>query len=324
MLGNQVTVLTLKLHHSLKQKIVVDGVEVIRVAGVAPSNNYFLPSLELTSLLNKIDADIIHVHNIGALTVPVTVFSHAFLHLDSRLIVSPHHHEGGSTPQTRLMWKFYKPLARKTLQLADKIHAVSLFESKLLQRDFGVEPVIIPNGVSDDALLYEWNPPEKLSVVYAGRIEEYKQVHTLAKAVSRAQKILGEKITFRIVGNGSYLSNVMDVARSLKLEVEYYDFLPRTKYLELLSNSNLFANLSLYEAFSITTAEALAIGMPVVVSKPWGYNFYNYNVRIVSGDDFGMVGENISEMFRKHIRNLKKYNFTWKKVSTEIFERLYN
>lgn len=298
--------------------------EVIRIAGVAPSNNYFFPSPELMGVLRKVDADVVHVHNIGALTVPVTVFSHALLHLDSKLIVSPHHHEGGSTSQTRLMWNLYKPLARKTLQLADKIHAVSLFESKLLRRDFQAEPIIIPNGISDDTFLYRWKQPETPSVMYAGRIEEYKQVHTLAKAILKAQQVLGQKITFRIVGNGAYLPNVLEMARRLQLQVEYYDFLPRKRYLKLLCNSSLFANLSLYEAFSIVTAEALGIGLPVVVSKPWGYNFADYNVRIVHGYNANEVGKNISEIIEKPNEGKRKYDYTWKKVSTEISEKLYN
>jgi glycosyltransferase involved in cell wall biosynthesis len=322
-LGHQVTVLTLKLHLSLDSENTIKGVKVIRIAGAAPSNYYFIPSPELVQVLSKLDVDVVHVHNIGALTVPITVFFHRLLRRDSRLVVSPHHHEAGSSPHTRFMWQFYKPIARKSLQLADNVHSVSTFESKLLKRDFGTDSLVIPNGISDDTLNYMWNPPDTPVVTYAGRMEEYKRIHVLVSAVSVAEQILGKRIILRLIGNGSYLNQILMKAEEMKVEVDYHDFLARNDYLELLSKSSVFANLSMFEAFSIVAAEALSMNMPSVVAKPWGYNFYGYNVKMVDGLDATSTGKIIAALIENPTRAKKRFTYTWRDVAQEITKRLY-
>ena len=194
-LGHEVTIITLKLHSHLKKEDIIDGVKVIRVPGYAPSNAYFIPSHKfLDTLISIKDVDIIHIHNIGALTVPCTVLTHAVFKGSSKLVITPHYHESGSTFHTRLAWPLYKPIVMKCLRKASVVHAVSPFEAELLKRDFGIKSVIIPNGVNEDIFLYNWTPPAEPVIIYAGRVEKYKRVHLLVEAVARAQRYLKQKI----------------------------------------------------------------------------------------------------------------------------------
>jgi len=49
--------------------------------------------------------------------------------------------------------------------------------------------------------------------------------------------------------------------------VEFLEPQPRERYLELVSRARYAINPSKHEAFSIFTAEALAIGTPAIISK---------------------------------------------------------
>jgi len=49
--------------------------------------------------------------------------------------------------------------------------------------------------------------------------------------------------------------------------VKFLEPQPRDKYLELLSKARYAINPSKHEAYSIFTAEALAIGVPAIISK---------------------------------------------------------
>src|SRR5207253_7194537 len=82
---------------------------------------------------------------------------------------------------------------------------------------------------------------------------------------------------------------VMNLGRSLSVEVEQLGYLPRQDYLARLAGSTVLANVSLYEAYSLVTAEALAMGVPVVVSKPWGYGFTGPKTTLVDGENLEEV-----------------------------------
>ena len=327
-LGHEVLVVTLRVHPGLPAEEVVDGVKVVRVPGVAPSNAYYAPSPQIVKAVRAARPDVVHVHNVGALTVPVVVLTHRLVGLGGRLVITPHHHEGGSTAHTRAAWAIYKPIAAEALRAADVVHSVSPFEAKLVERDFGVRPVVIPNGVKEDVLRFAWSPPEEPVVTYAGRVEGYKRVHTLARAVGVVRESLGVNVALRVVGSGPYLPRVVRVCRELGVPLEHYPFLPRTHYLRALATSTVFANISMYEAFSIVAAEALAIGVPAVLSKPWGYTFLGYGARVVDGGRVVDVAEALAEAIeyrdvsirgrRRGVRML-----TWGEVASRVEKMLY-
>lgn len=192
-----------------------------------------------------------------------------------RYVVTPHHHESGSKWHTRLLWKPYKPLAKRVVREADVVHSVSPYEAELIRRDFHVDPIVVPNGVSEDVFSHRWNPPAgKIILTYAGRVERYKHVDLILKCASILQgKLKDIPVSVRIIGRGSDLKRISRIARRLEVKTEHFDFLPRREYLKLLSNSTVFINLSSYEAYSIVTAEALALGIPSIVAEPWGQTF---------------------------------------------------
>lgn len=323
-LGHDVEVVTLDPSMGLKHEEYFGGIKVTRFPCIAPNyNSYFLPSPKVVEYLSSSKADIVHAHNIGALLVPATWIAVGRTHRNGSFIVSPHHHEQGSLWHTRMMWHLYKPLAKKVLDSASAVHCVSEFEARLVRKDFFVDPFVVPNGVADDVFSMKWNPPkDRMVLTYAGRLEGYKRVRKVLE-VSSYLSGKGHPNTVRVIGNGPDLANIINDSKRLNLDLELHPFLPRDEYLRMLSTSSYFLNLSMYEAFSLTTAEALGMGVPSVVSLPWGEIFRDYgNVSIVNGDDSQSVAESILKA-EKNVDLRREFKARpWKQVAEMLLDEV--
>ena len=277
-------------------------------------------------LIGAFEADVLHAHNIGALTVPMAALAHRLFRKRSRLVISPHHHAKGSKTHTRIAWLAYKPFAQKTLKDADKVHAVSSYEASLLRRDFGIDPVLVPNGIGSDVFGYGWQPPQGEAIItYAGRMERYKRVESLVRALSIAQKMTGRKARLRLTGSRDGVGAVMDLGRTLSVQIEQLGYLPREDYLTRLAGSTVLANVSRYEAYSLVTAEALAMGVPVVVSKPWGYAFLGPKTTRVDGEDVEEIAGALAQRILGSQEGMggKIVVPTWRVTAKRIVEELY-
>ena len=326
-IGHEVEVVTLDTHGKLPPIETYRSIRVRRFRGIAPQEAYYTPTPRVIKYLHQAEADIIHVHNIGALLAPAAWLALKTRNKKPKYIITPHHHESGSKWHTRLLWKPYKPLARKIIRDADKVHSVSHYEAELIKRDFKTNPIIIPNGVSEDVFQYKWNPPgDEAILTYAGRIEAYKRLDLLIKTARKLQENNPTlKIRVRLIGEGPHLQETLTLAREQGVQVEHHPFQERKKYLALLSSSTALVNLSENEAYSIVTAEALAIGVPAIIAEPWGNTFRQTpHVHIVDRENIQQITRVIEEI----IRNPGKENSTpsikpWSQVAREIHEKIY-
>lgn len=328
--GIEVEVVTLDPSERLPREENYKSVIVKRFRGYAPSQAYFIASMECVNYLKKIDADVVHIHNVGSVLTLQALMTIRRRGGKPLVVISPHHHEGGSRWHTKIAWLFYKPLIRRALKRADRVHAVSDYEASLIRRDFHVEPIVIPNGVSEDVLSYRWDPPrDRVVATYAGRVERYKRVDLAVKVLKGFQERIGRKAILRVIGEGGDLPRVLGVARRSGVEVEWHRFLPRERYLKLLSQSTVFINLSKYEAYSIVTAEALAIGVPAIIAEPWGNTFkHEEGVYIVEAEDLSTTVETLKKIANLDTNSLKPLkrisrSLTWSQVTEHIVSKLY-
>jgi glycosyltransferase involved in cell wall biosynthesis len=148
------------------------------------------------------------------------------------------------------------------VEAADKVHAVSRKEAGLVQSHYpgaAGKLVVIPHGVDEDVVERRWKGWESGYMMYAGRIERYKR---LELAVELAKK-MGLKLL--IVGEGPHKEKLRRHAERYG-NTELLPPQPRHKYLDLLAQARYAVNPSAHEAFSIFTAEALAMGVPAITS----------------------------------------------------------
>ncbi len=259
--------------------------------------------------------DVVHVHN---LHYPKTILFGMRMSRFYKVVVTPHFHGIGRRRRLWPLWlRFVKVWIKKV-----RVHAVSEFEANLIRRYLEVEPVIIPHGIDEDVFDYSWEPSDY--VLYSGRIEEYKRVEKLGEVVKHLNE-LGVKVKLIVQGEGSYKEELKRKLESIGIEFEMRGFVDRREYLRTLSKALLFGNLSLMEAYSIASAEALAMGVPSLLSLPWGGHFKHCPSAILSSPNEppSHVAERVAKFLERY--TLARCPFKpWSSVAREYLEALYS
>lgn len=166
------------------------------------------------------------------------------------------------------------------------------------------------------------NDYDEYSVVFVGRLMEYKGAHRLIKAFSHVIREL-HNAKLHIVGSGPEMSKLKELSRKLYLEknIVFHGWLPRNRVLKIVSSSALLAHPSLYESFGYVIIEAYALGKPVVVHKA------PYSKELVERLETGLIVDTFNEkVFSEALLTLltdrglyKKYSLNAQRVAEEIF-----
>jgi len=126
--------------------------------------------------------------------------------------------------------------------------------------------VVIPNGVdfSEFSGLTRRNRKFR-SILYVGYLPSFKGVQYLVEVLPK----LPEDVVLEIVGRGPLRPFLKRRARELEVydRVKFYENLPRRELLQKYADADLFVLLSMYEAYSLVVAEALAAGTPCIVAN---------------------------------------------------------
>ena len=263
---NEVEVISADLSSGTPHNEEINGVRIKRFRSIAPSDAYFF-SPQILFYLRKTDFDIIHAHNYHAFPAYFASFVKR-----GTLIFTPHYHGMGSTAFRDFLNRPYKLIGSKIFKRADKVICVSEHEKDLVQRNFGIEDkdiVVIPNGLNlreiEEAEPFEFDHD---LILYVGRLEKYKNIHLVIKAM----KFLPECYFYIIGDAGSYKKELGNLIHKLHLEnrVKILSNVSDAEKYRWLKTCLLFINLSGIEAFGITVLEALAAGRPVIVNGEGG------------------------------------------------------
>ena len=284
-----------------------NGIKVYEHPTFSPNNAYHIPLKrgELVERLKSIlrEVDVVHVHNFHSV-FSVWIGKKAKEIADIKLIATGHYHSTGHSTVRKVLWIPWKRYLKRFLERVDKIHTISQLEKERILKDFPSSKdklVLIPNGVDEDVFRYEWRGENSDYMMYAGRIEKYKRIE---KAIEVAKEL---NLRILIVGSGSYKSTLVDYSKRIYSNVEFLKPLPRDEYLKLLSNTRYAINPSEREAFGLFTAEAMAIGVPVIGS---------IEVAKAIGAE---LKEKIGDLFLLDRIRVK----SWSEVVKEYMEKLY-
>jgi glycosyltransferase involved in cell wall biosynthesis len=161
-----------------------------------------------------------------------------------------------------------EPLTRAVLQRADVVVSVSRDLGDYLQSAMGVANVtVIPNGVDVE----EFRPGRRdagptLRLLSISRLVPRKNIHVLIAAV---EQLVGEghDLSLVVAGTGPEEERIRRLAEASRGTVRFLGFIDEARKRELLSGGDVFVQLSIREGLSIATLEALASGVPCVVSN---------------------------------------------------------
>ena len=150
---------------------------------------------------------------------------------------------------------------------ADKIIAVSEMVKRSLKERYGVDSVVIPNGIdsSEFAGARRTRKSKGNILLFAGNQFWLKGLHYLI----RANALLKKPWEIVAVGMDSSQEEEIKVLVDCK-GVVFKGKVSRQNLMKEYKKANAFAMPSVYESFGMVYLEALAFGLPVLASKGTG------------------------------------------------------
>ncbi|MCI4337320.1 MAG: glycosyltransferase family 4 protein [Thermoplasmata archaeon] len=271
--GHEVTVLTSLLTPGLPTDERIDGVRVVRVPALGVVFNSPI-DYGIRRAIQQIPADVVHLHYPPPLTsyfatrgldrrgTPVCLTYHCDLYL--------------AGPWGRLGTGLYERLILPTtFRNVDRfiVHTRSYGQTSSALRGRPLE--IIPSSVdltrfrpgsSNEQLRARLGLTGRRVIAFTGRLVPHKGIDALLRALPK----LPPDVTLLVIGRGPRLAQLQSTARRLRVEdrVKFCadvgdDDLP--EYLRL-AELFVFPSQNRLEGFGLAVAEAMAVGLPVIIA----------------------------------------------------------
>lgn len=183
----------------------------------------------------------------------------------------------GLVPELSWMHRLLTPYRRSVLKRASHIVANSkgLAELSKTADPFPVE--VIPNGV--DTNIFNPSPSKetdkKFTFLFTGRFRPQKNLHQLLESFNEVRLRASRPVFLRMVGDGPQRVDLQEKAASLGLTDDHIVFdgwLDRNHLPVVYAEADAFLNPSHYEGMPNTLLEAMASGLPSVVTRVQGQN----------------------------------------------------
>jgi len=275
--GHEVKVQTSGLSH-LPVREQRDGVEILRTpcfrrredTCTVPEMALYLAASFLPAwrLAGNWKPDVIHAHfavPTGALAFPVSRLTGIPYVLTAHLGDVP----GGVPEQTARLFSLVNPLARILWKSAAGVTAVSSFVSGLARAAYGLEPVIIRNGIEPRAAGITPRANSTPRILLAGRLSVQKNPLLALQALALLKDL---DWSLSIIGEGPLGAALRVEAGKLGLEkrVTFHGWLAGERVAAIMAQSDILIMTSLHEGLPMVGVEALQHGLAIVGSAIGG------------------------------------------------------
>jgi glycosyltransferase involved in cell wall biosynthesis len=247
---------------------VVDGITVRRFPTLRHDATFFLsPSLFRWVDAHAREYDLLHAHSYHT-PLPLAAAIVA-ARRKVPLVCTLHYTGTGHTWRRDLLHIPYRPAAAWMLRRADAIICTSQAERDLLSSRFRTRAsklTVIHNGIEPDEFLGARPTPlpdDRTCVLYAGRLEGYKNTPALVRAVAMLPEV-----SLVIVGDGAARDTVLSSAADAELgdRLRLFPGLPHAELIRWYRTADVFVSMSARESFGIALLEAAVAGARVVAS----------------------------------------------------------
>ena len=231
---------------------------------------------------------------------------------------------------------YYHLFEKRNLVHAVAIHATSRLEAESLEcLGLGREIHVIPLGVD---LVISPSPPKRpnspLRILFLSRLHPMKGLPLLFQALALLRREgLRPFLTVAGEGDAAYPRKLKQAMETLGLEsqIEFIGFVQGEDKTRVLADADIFVLPSHQENFGVAAAEAMAAGLPVIVSDQVGIapdiQEYGAGLVVQCGADSikeglkKLMGDPVlrSEMGRQGQR-LVRERFSWEKVASQLIE----
>ncbi len=297
--------------NDLNKWIELDGIKVKYFKSYFYEHFTFSP-LMLISLVNEVKSyDLIHIT--GVWNFPVFAASLACIINKKPFIISPRgvlYKDAINIKSKFIKLLYFNIFARHYLKKANAIHYTTTDEKEHIFHNVNKKSIVIPNGI--DLKTFDILPEKgafknkypalnsKKYILFLGRVNKQKGLLFLIKAF---QKLINEfKDLYLVIagpddGFQPYLESEI---RRLNLEkrVLFTGMLSGKDKLSAYIDAEIFILPSYFENFSMSTTEAMACGLPVIISNKVGI------YKEIKESQAGIVSEVEAESIYQSIINL--------------------
>ncbi len=271
--GHEVTVVTARYDRRLPRTEAAEGYRIVRVPSLFVAFNTPF-DWGTGAAVRRLEADVFHLHYpppltsyfatraLGTRRVPVCLTYHCDLEMPGR-------------PGRLLAGAYQRFFLPPTLRRVDRVvvhtRSYGITSAMLRGRELAVVPSVVDldrlrPGVDVGTLRRDLRLDGRRVMVFTGRLVPHKGVDVILEALAR----LPDDVALLVIGAGPRLSSLVRQARRLGVEARVRfcpavsdDDLPR--YLAL-GDVFVFPSQNRLEGFGLAVAEAMAMGLPVVVA----------------------------------------------------------
>lgn len=173
------------------------------------------------------------------------------------------------------LYPFLKPVLRIIWRNAEQVIAISQEHQRLaLETMPNLQIPIVFNGVETDVFhpAGELKAAGPINILCVGRLIERKGQHHLIKAFASLKKSTQHSIHLTLVGTGDFEPELKKLTGDLGIReaVTFQGFVPREAMPGVYRAADIFVLPSQSEGMSIALLEAMASGLPVVVTNAGG------------------------------------------------------
>ncbi|MFV8467093.1 glycosyltransferase [Flavobacterium sp. LB1P62] len=210
-------------------------------------------------------------------------------------------------PEKSISLPFKKLIQNYAFKKADLIHAwgpvmtISMIEANVDMN----KVLVLPKGIDLEKFSNTNNAnPEKIcAIVTRSLLPEYRHDIILKSFALLNQK--GMDFTLTIIGDGTQLSKLKDLAKDLGIEnkVNFTGRIPNTALPKLLQQSNIYISMPITEGVSSSLFEAMATNCyPIVTDIAGNQSWIKHreNGQLVPVDDFEMLAEELIWAFENN------------------------
>ncbi|MFC1626985.1 glycosyltransferase [Patescibacteria group bacterium] len=189
--------------------------------------------------------------------------------------------------------KFSLPFIKLTelvgLKFADKVIVTNQAMHKKVNQIIPLSKlVLLPNGVNTKLFVPKSKPVSTtIKVLTIGRLVYQKNLTSLIKAIAK----LDRPVELTIVGQGFLEKQLLKLAKELKVNLKHIRSLPHNQLPKLYQSADIFCLPSHHEGSPKVLLEAMACGLPCVVSdKPFSQFIINHkqNGLLVKNNPLGL------------------------------------
>ncbi len=290
--GHDVTVVTSRYRRDLPADERSEGYRILRTRTLGVALNTPIDT-GTERVLREIDADVFHLHYPPPLTayfgtralerraVPICLTYHCDLYLAGL---------GGQLLGGLYQRVFLPRTLRRVERIVVHTRSYGVTSAMLRGRELSVIPSVVDverfrPGIDASALRGDLRLEGKRVVAFTGRLVPHKGVDVILQALT----LLPPDVVLLVIGAGPRLPSLVGQARRLRLE-DRVKFCPTVSDEDLprflgLADVFVFPSQNRLEGFGLGVAEAMAIGLPVVIADMPGVR------EVIAPDQEGLLTE---------------------------------